>query len=173
MDLVRGTRKTTLRRLLIIQLGIRNYVSIDLISTRKRANSMVYYLSKFKKQILFLNLIRRSNADSGFDFVKKTVTNLVITELDFLDQSQEDPNFREGLDDKIKRLVADVPNIKNQTKSQKRKVLRTVRERLNFQVSTSTQLAISTAKRIRSFLEMFTSQEERYFLKIIVIDSPL
>ena len=92
-DPIGGTGKITLRRLLRIAFGVKNYVSLDSVPTQKRANSMIYYLSKSRKQIVILDLVRRPVIDSSMEFVEKKVKRAVLTELGALTRSEQDENF--------------------------------------------------------------------------------
>ena len=44
-----STRKSSLARFLSIQIGVRNYVTLQDFSTDNRANALIFYLSKFQK----------------------------------------------------------------------------------------------------------------------------
>ena len=54
---------------------------------------MIYYLSKSRKQIVILDLVRRPVIDSSMEFVEKKVKRAVLTELGALTRSEQDENF--------------------------------------------------------------------------------
>ena len=67
-DIIGETRKSTIKRLLSIALGVRNYVSLDYFPTKERVSFLIYYLFKIKKQIEVLN---RSEFDMNQETFEK------------------------------------------------------------------------------------------------------
>ena len=66
-----STGKSTLARLLAFALGFRNYVSLESVFTEKRRNSLMYFLSKIKRQVVIIDIIRRPFSEISMDFTKK------------------------------------------------------------------------------------------------------
>ena len=74
-------------------VGCKNYISFDSFPTEKRANSLIYFLSK----LVILDLVRRPVSDSSEEFVKRKVKRDVLKQIKALDENARDAEFSEKL----------------------------------------------------------------------------
>ena len=88
-----ATGKSTFARLLAFALDFRNYISIEHFPINKRRQSMMYFLSKIKRQVVILDLVRASFSKTGQRSVKKKVALGIEREFDALDDSEKDTEF--------------------------------------------------------------------------------
>ena len=81
-------------------------MTIQEFPTDKRANSLIFYLSKFQKQIRFFDLVRAPTVSCDPDFVKQKAKRTVRKEVRVLNNSRFDTEFLDGYDPaKYKSMV--------------------------------------------------------------------
>ena len=66
-----GTGKSTIARLLSFALGFSNYICLDSFPTEKRRQSIIYFLSKFKRQVVIFDLVRATFGRIDPEAIKK------------------------------------------------------------------------------------------------------
>ena len=74
-------------------LVIRNYVSLQEALSDKRRHSLIFYLSKFQKQIAFFDFVHRSSGDLNKRLVEKKVEHDIRETINFLKTSEFDIDF--------------------------------------------------------------------------------
>lgn len=67
------TGKSTIARLLSFTLGFSNYVCLSSFPTKKRRQSIIYFLSKFKRQIVIFDLVRATFGRMDTESIKQKV----------------------------------------------------------------------------------------------------
>jgi len=65
------TGKSTIARLLSFALGFSNYICLDSFPTEKRRQSIIYFLSKFKRQVVIFDLMRATFGRIDPEAIKK------------------------------------------------------------------------------------------------------
>ena len=65
------TGKSTIARLLSFALGFSNYICLDSFPTEKRRQSIIYFLSKFKRQVVIFDLVRATFGRIDPEAIKK------------------------------------------------------------------------------------------------------
>ena len=152
-------------RFLRIQIGIRHYVTRQSFTIDKCESYLLFYLSKFKKQIPFFDLVRSPTSDYDPEFVKRKVICNICAELRAFGETQYDIKFLDG--DDLNEYRARVAEQIVKIKSSKRK--RFIKElgRVIFFVN-------EQAQEIRSFLEILPqglSIKDQYFVRMIISKS--
>ena len=79
-----STGKSTIARLLSFALGFSNYVCLSSFPTQKRRQSIIYFLSKFKRQVVIFDLCRATFGRMDPESVKKKVEDEVKETKHFL-----------------------------------------------------------------------------------------
>ena len=85
-------------RFLSIQIGIRHYVTRQSFTIDKCESYLLFYLSKFKKQISLFDLVRSPTSDYDSEFVKRKVICNICAELRAFDEAHYDIEFLDGDD---------------------------------------------------------------------------
>ena len=142
-----STGKSTLARLLAFALNFRNYISLESFLTEKRSNSITYFLSKLKRQVVILDLVRAPSSKTDIRFVKKKVKRDIEKEFKILDDSEKDTEF-------LKKLLTP-QKYKTQVIKTKDQILSLVRKRLVSEVCNAAILSLAEVEKIRTFLEQF------------------
>ena len=127
--------------MLSIALGVRNYVSLDCFPTKKRVNSLIYYLSKIKKQIVILDVIHAHVAESNEDFVVKKVKRTALKTIKTLDASNENQDFLRDFKD-----IED-SRYRNKVREAKDKILDSIRKRVFWETENANLLGSKKEKR--------------------------
>ena len=127
--------------MLSIALGVRNYVSLDSFPTKKRVNSLIYYLSKIKKQIVILDVIHAPVAESNEDFVVKKVKRTALKTIKTLDASNENQDFLRDFKD-----IED-SRYRNKVREAKDKILDSIRKRVFWETENANLLGSKKEKR--------------------------
>ena len=88
-----GTGESTIARLLSFALGFSNYICLDSFPTEKRRQSIIYFLSKFKRQVVIFDLVRATFGRIDPEAIKKKVEDEAQEEIRILDDSQREKTF--------------------------------------------------------------------------------
>lgn len=162
------TGKSTIARLLSFALGFSNYVCLSSFPTQKRRQSMIYFLSKFKRQVVIFDLVRATFGRIDSEAIKKKVEDEVEEEIKILDDSQRDEMFSQKL---IAREL-----YQKQVLKRKKKISGSIRQRLVYKCRLAASLGSIEGKKMGTFIEACTqgfSAEERYFIKITLRETPM
>ena len=163
-----STGKSTIARLLSFALGFSNYICLDNFPTEKRRQSIIYFLSKFKRQVVIFDLMRATFGRIDPEAIKKKVEDEVQEEIRILDDSQRDKTFSQ------KFLAREM--YQEQVLKAKKKILQSIRQRLVYKYRSAARLGSIEGKKMGTFIEACTqgfSIEERYFLKISLMETPI
>ena len=167
-DVSGGTGKSTIARLLSFALGFSNYISLESFPTEKRRNSMMYFLSKFKRQVVIFDLVRAPFSKTDPKFIAQKVQDDIEKEFKILDDSQRDARF-------LRKFLAP-QKYKSQVMKTKREILRVARKRLVSESRYAATLGSVEAEKMATFIEMFRqgcTTEERYFMRMSLIETPI
>ena len=159
-----ATGKSTFARLLAFALDFRSYISLERFPTNKRRQSMMYFLSKIKRQVVILDLVRARFSKIDQRSVKKKVALGIEREFDALDNSEKDTEF-------LKKLLAP-RKYEAQVIKAKEDILRFARKRLVAETRNATALGSIESEKMRAFLELFMqglTVEERYFFRHVIL----
>ena len=154
-----STGKSTIARLLAFRLSFRNYISHERFPAEKRRNSIMYFLSRFKRQVVILDLVRRPFAKADIKFVKKKVSRAIEKEVRVLEETTGDTEF-------LRKINLTLQNYDTQVEYQKSEILSRARKRLASEVRNSSIMGSAESEKMRTFLEMFRqgcTTEEQYF----------
>ena len=165
-DISGGTGKSTIARLLSFRLGFSNYISLESFSTERRRNPMIYFLSKFKRQVVIFDLVRAPFSKTDPNFIKKKVQDDIEKEFRILDDSQKDAKF-------LRKFLAP-QKYKAQVMKAKRKILCVAR--LVSESRYAFTLGSIESEKMATFIEMFRqgcTTEERYFMRMSLIETPM
>ena len=159
-----GTGKSTIARFLSFALGFSNYICLDSFPTEKGRQSIIYFLSKFKRQVVIFDLVRATFGRIDPEAIKKKVEAEIQEEIKILDDSQRDKKF----------LARE--RYQNQVLEAKKDVLHSSRKRLLCASRSATHLGSIEGQKMGGFIEVFTQGfciEERYFLKMSLMETPM
>ena len=129
----------------------------------------MYFLSKLKRQVVILDLVRRPFSKAGTKFAKKKVNRDIEKEVRVLEKSENDAEF-------LRKIHLTPERYNSQVEFQKSEVLGLARKRLASEVRKSSTMGSAESEKTRTFLEMFRqlcTTEERYFFRMSVIDTPM
>ena len=162
------TGKSTIARLLSFALGFSNHVCLSSFPTQKRRQSIIYFLAKFKRQVVIFDLVRATFGRLDPESIKQKVRDEVSEEIRILDDSEKDTKFFEKFVNQ-KEYVS-------QVSEHKRKLSNSLRRRLAKKCRLASNRRFIERKKMGTFMEACTqgfSIEERFFIKVTLSETPI
>ena len=137
---------------------------LDRFPTEKRRQSIIYFLSKFKRQVVIFDLVRATFGRIDPEAIKKKVEAKIQEEIKILDDSQRDKKF-------LRKFLAR-ERYQNQVLEAKKDISHSSRKRLLCASRSAAHFGSIEGQKMGGFIEVFTQGfciEERYFLKICLL----